>query len=173
MQLSNGDINIDFLNQEFPEVTFKTFASDDNSLITCFACWFNTAEALVQHWESIQNLLSSHFQPKLPASKWNVYLALFSPSKLSKQSKYSIQNDKFFARKIVIDNKTIDPHSDAPIDLLRNDLLGLDLKLVQETESLRSEYKSELSDFISGNASNQKPSRVAFIKLLIDKLESI
>jgi hypothetical protein len=173
MQLSNGEIDISYLTKEFQDVSFRTFTSEEKSLITCFACWFDSQEKLVQNWEPIQNLLSSHFKSQSPFSKWNVYLALFSPTPLSKQHKYSIQNDKFFARKIVFDDKPIDPLSEEAIYLLRNDLLGLDLNLVKKSESTKDEYKSPLSDYITVNLPESKSLRSSFIKSLINNLESI
>ncbi|MDU8498157.1 ABC-three component system middle component 1 [Pseudomonas syringae] len=173
MQLSDGDLDISYLTEEFPDVSFKTFTSEEKSLITCFACWFNSQEKLLQSWEPIQNLLSSHFKSQTPFSKWNIYLALFSPTPLTKQYKYSIQNDKFFARKIVFDDKPIDPKSGEAIYLLRNDLLGLDLNLVEKSESTKDEYKSPLSEYIITNLPEQKSLRSSFIKSLINDLESI
>ncbi|WP_146038483.1 MULTISPECIES: ABC-three component system middle component 1 [unclassified Pseudomonas] len=173
MQLSNGEIDLSYLTNEFQDVSFRSFTSEEKSLITCFACWFDSQENLVQYWEPIQNLLSSHFNSQSPSSKWNVYLALFSPTALSKQHKYSIQNDKFFARKIVFDDKPVDPNSEDAIQLLRNDLLGLDLNLVNKSESTKDEYKSQLSNYITTNLPENKSLRSSFIKSLIDNMESI
>ena len=57
-------------------------------------------------WKPINSELSEYLAEYLDSSfkKWNVYILFIVIDTVSKELKYEIENNKFFARKIVVDN---------------------------------------------------------------------
>lgn len=57
-------------------------------------------------WKQINSVLSEYLAEYLdsPFKKWNVYILFIATDTVSKELKYEIENNKFFARKIVVDN---------------------------------------------------------------------
>lgn len=57
-------------------------------------------------WKRINSVLSEYLAEYLDSSfkKWNVYILFTTTDTVSKELKYDIENNKFFARKIVADN---------------------------------------------------------------------
>lgn len=65
----------------------------------------NDAE-LSNIWEELSNSIAYEFQSNLEKKVeiWNIYLVFLSKSKISKETKYKIEQNKYSSRKLVFDN---------------------------------------------------------------------
>lgn len=126
--------DIEFLNSAFPEVEFslyqaKVHKEDTNAFLSVFACWINNEEMLEQLWSRINSLIGAEYQVNLQDdfSSWNIYLVFFMPQKLSNRLKYTIENETFFVRKLVVDGKLKQPDPLKIATYLNNHILGEDI----------------------------------------------
>lgn len=156
MKLLLKEYDFGFLNTEFDGIEFRMFRSDDSlSYISCIACLCNQASDIVGSWRVIQNLVSVHYQPLGNLASWNVYVAFVTTEQVPIWDKYQIENNKYAARKIIIDEL---PELPAPEQLavyLQEQLLGTDLTLDSRVNEPREALLS-LEKFVRGAPLDQK-----------------
>ena len=176
MKLLSKKDELNFLNSEFSEIRFELFTSDNLKLINCIACFCQTAKEVALHWREIQSLISVYFQPAGKYEKWNIYLVFFCTGNLDFREKYTIQNDKYAVRKIVLDGLNFVPDSDGAAIMINVELLGSDLSLVQIDHVKHIEMDQALSNLISGAPSDMsvisKDRRITMIDNIIKNLNS-
>lgn len=137
--LNKKSLDLVFLKNEFKEIKFEFFGLEAESFLSCIGCWCNTASEVVESWEPIQSLLSAFYHPEAEVVKWNTYLVFFCTERLDNEDKYLIENNKFFARKVILDNLGTLPDLDLAKKLLNEQLLGMDLLLTNnESDNLDS-----------------------------------
>ena len=88
-----------------------------------------TSEDIVKNWRAIQNIVSVKHQPAGNLAAWNVYLAFVTVEQVPLWEKYEIENNKFAARKIIIDGLMEIPSPEQLAIELQKQLLGSDLTL--------------------------------------------
>ena len=130
MYLLNEIADLSFLNSEYKSIKFHMFRSDYHlSFISCIACMCETSEDIVKNWRAIQNIVSVKHQPAGNLAAWNVYLAFVTVEQVPLWEKYEIENNKFAARKIIIDGLQEIPSPEQLAIELQKQLLGSDLTL--------------------------------------------
>ncbi len=174
MSMSIKDFDFAEIQQNFPSVGFGFYVSEIQSFISCILCVFESAQNLVEHWESIQNFVSVYHQPKIEAELWNVYLILVCPDVVDVRNKYVIQNDTFTARKLIVENEPTPVESSRLIQILNNELLGFDLKTDFSEGTIECNYQSGITDLLldmplDGSLS-AKEIRAEKIQLLINSV---
>jgi hypothetical protein len=138
------EIDLGFLSSQYENIQFHMFRSDDNlSFISCLACVCENSSDIVENWRAIQNLVAVYHQSSGGFDAWNMYLAFFSAENVPVWEKYEIENNKFSARKIVLDGLQEIPSIEQLIIELEKQLFGSDLTL--ET---RSGYVEENSTYL-------------------------
>lgn len=156
MKLLLRNYDFEFLDSEFPSIKFLMYQSDDSmSYISCIACLCGQVSDIAANWRVIQNLVSVHHQPLGNLASWNVYIAFLTNDKLSIWDKYQIENDKYTARKIIIDGLASLPSSDQVGVYLEEHLLGADLTLDSRVSEPRIAFFS-LEEFVRGAPLDQK-----------------
>lgn len=90
---------------------------------------------LHNNWTKLNSMLSELLDEYLDSSfkKWNVYILYITIDKVSKELKYKIENNTFFARKIVEDSYTFELADENIEKLIAEhiDFTGLAINLVQ------------------------------------------
>lgn len=130
MKLLSDEVDLDLLVAQYENIRFYMFRSDDPfSFISCITCICETSAEVVENWQAIQNIISVHYQPRGSLAAWNVYLAFFTIEQVPVWEKYEIENNKFAARKIIIDGLLEIPSLEQVAIELQNQLLGSDLTL--------------------------------------------
>lgn len=97
--------NLDNLVDKFNLKSAKTYQSESNSnFIVLFAEEKNNA-CLEKNWDEINNIISEYLEEFISNNftRWNIYIIYLLSDKVTKELKYKIENDTFFARKIVED----------------------------------------------------------------------
>lgn len=150
MNLSNKQYDLGFLSSEFEGIRFELFASGDDLFMSCIACWCNRASDLVSNWSSIQSLVSAYYHPPGRLAKWNIYLVIFCTELVPLHEKYVIQNDKYAARKIVLDGIERLPTLEEAEVIINNELLGADLSIQDVKTEAQQAIDMRLIDLISG-----------------------
>ncbi|MEY8198115.1 MAG: hypothetical protein RPS47_02625 [Colwellia sp.] len=124
---------IEFIKASFPEVEFNLFKAfiGESEFLSGFSCWVESEEVLENTWSRITSLIGTEYQSKLADdfSSWNIYLAFFTPKKISNALKYTIENDTFFVRKIVFDSQTVQLEKDHIGKYLNDHILGKDIRV--------------------------------------------
>lgn len=168
--------NLEFLSTQFENIQFHMFRSDDNfSFITCLACICERSNDIVEHWKSIQNMLAVFHQGSGDFDAWNVYLAFISVENVPTWAKYEIENNKFSARKIILDGFQEVPSLEKLTSELENQLLGSDLTLESrsgqlEEHLINSEYYYRGAPIDSKHESREK--RALIIDNIIKRLNN-
>lgn len=130
MKLLSEEVDLDFLSDQYENIRFNMFRSDDPlSFISCITCVCETSAEVVENWPAIQNIVSVHHQPAGGLAAWNVYLVFVTVEQVPLWEKYEIENNKFAARKIIIDGLLEIPSLEQLAIELQNQLLGSDLTL--------------------------------------------
>lgn len=130
MKLLGKEVDLGFLSTQYENIRFYMFRSDDPlSFISCITCICETSAQVVENWQAIQNIISVHHQPEGSLAAWNVYLAFVTVEQVPLWEKYEIENNKFAARKIIIDELLEIPSLEELAIELQNQLLGSDLTL--------------------------------------------
>ena len=156
MKLLIKEYDFEFLNAEFGNIQFHMFRSDDQlSYISCIACICEEASAIVENWRVIQNLVSVHHQPSGNLASWNVYIAFVTVGQIPIWDKYQIENNKYAARKLIVDSLPELPTLEKLTDYLQEQLLGADLKLNSRIVETREPLLS-LEKFVRGAPLDQK-----------------
>lgn len=114
---------------------------------------------LQNNWKKINNVFSELLDEFLdsPFKKWNVYILYLTNDKVSKELKYKIENNTFFARKIVEDNYSFQLSDENTKNLISEHIDFTDLKInvtqpIQKVYESNSEIYSKLKD---GNSINE------------------
>ncbi len=173
------DYDMKFLNRAFPDVEFNLYKAliDGKSFLSVFSCWIESEELLEQFWNRINNLIGIEYQTTLEDdfSSWNIYLALFIPNKVSNALKYNIENDTFFMRKVVFDNKPAPLSKDNIPTYLNNHILGKDIRIeasLNQDTIQDSSFSSITQSLLAmnlplGRTDNEKKSREAWLDKII------
>lgn len=132
MKLLSKEVDLDFLHAKYEKIRFYMYCSDDSlSFISCIVCVCETSAEILENWRTIQNVVSVQYQPSGNLASWNMYLAFVTTDIFPVWEKYEIENNKYAARKIIIDKLLEIPTSDQLITELQKHLLGADLTLDQ------------------------------------------
>ncbi|PLC57362.1 ABC-three component system middle component 1 [Photobacterium carnosum] len=80
-------------------------SSDEESKLSCISIQLNSEEYLWSNWEALTNEVAINYISTLKStfSKWNCYIIFACTFNISKELKYKIENNKFAARKIIIE----------------------------------------------------------------------
>ncbi|WLH20955.1 hypothetical protein PSH61_12435 [Pseudomonas rhodesiae] len=174
MKLLTKEYDFEFLAAEFGEMVFHMFRSDDSlSYISCIACLCKESSVIIKNWRVIQNLISVHHQPPGNLAVWNVYIAFVTIGTVPIWEKYQIENNKYSARKLIIDGYAELPTVEQLTDCLEEQLLGSDLTLDPRVAETREPLLS-LEKFVRGAPLDQKieskEKRASMINEIIESL---
>lgn len=176
MKLLTKEINLDFLSAKYENIHFHMLCSDDRlSFISCIVCVCKTAQEVIQNWRSIQNMVAVYHQHSGAFDGWNMYLVFVSSERISVWEKYEIENNKFSARKIVLDSLYGTPNIEQLIIELERQLFSSDLKL--ETQPIHIEENStDLEKYYRGapldSKNESKEKRALMIEKIIESLNN-
>lgn len=176
MKLLNKEIDLNFLSSQYQNIDFQMFISDDRlSFISCIVCVFDTSAEVMESWRAIQNIVSVHYQPSDGFAAWNVYLALVTVETIPLWEKYEIENNKYAARKIILDGLPEVPSPDQLSIELQKQLLGSDLTLDPRVNEPR-EAQLSLEDYVRGapldSKAESREKRAVMINNIIEFLNS-
>lgn len=126
------------------------YCSDDPlSFISCIVCVCETSAEILENWRTIQNEVSVYYQPSGDLAPWNMYIVFFTTESFPVWEKYEIENNKYSARKIIVDKFSETPTPDNLVNELQKQLLGTDLKLDQRVNEPRVALLS-LESYVRG-----------------------
>jgi hypothetical protein len=168
--------DLGFLSAEFENIQFHMIRSNDHiSFISCIACVCKTSNDIVENWRAIQNMVAVYHQHSGDVDAWNMYLAFVSAANVPIWEKYEIENNKFSARKIVLDGLQEIPSIDQLIIELEKQLLGSDLKLETRPNHVE-ENLTHLEKYYRGipldSKSESREKRASIINNIIESLNS-
>ncbi|MOA08677.1 hypothetical protein D3C78_1284660 [compost metagenome] len=174
MKLLIKDYNFEFFTAEFDGIAFHMFRSDDElSYISCIVCLCKEPSVIVNNWRVIQNLVSVHHQPPGNLAAWNVYIAFVTSGAVPIWDKYQIENNKYAARKLIMDGYAELPTLKQLKGHLERQLLGADLTLDPRVTETREPLLS-LEEFVRGAPLDQKTEskerRASMINKIIESL---
>jgi len=130
MKLLSKEVDLSVLSVKYDKIRFHMYCSDDPlSFISCIVCVCETSADILENWRTIQNVVSVHYQPSGDLASWNMYIVFFTTDVFPVWEKYEIENNKFAARKIIIDKFSGAPTSAQLVTELQKYLLGTDLRL--------------------------------------------
>lgn len=156
MKLLSEEVDLGFLSVQYENIRFYMFRSDDPlSFISCITCICETSAEVVENWQAIQNIISVYHQPEGSLAVWNVYLVFVTIEQVPVWEKYEIENNKFAARKIILDEYTGVPSPEQLVIELEKQLLGSDLMLNQQVEETIEPVLS-FSEHFSGTPLDSK-----------------
>ncbi|VVM69048.1 hypothetical protein PS631_01707 [Pseudomonas fluorescens] len=175
MKLSIKAYDFGFLTSEFDDLEFHMFRSDDElSYISCIVCLCKEPSTIVKNWRVIQNLVSVHHQPPGNLAAWNVYIAFVTIGVVPIWDKYHIENNKYAARKLIMDGDAELPTLEQLKIQLERQLLGADLTLDSRVTETREPLLS-LEKFVRGAPLDQKTEskekRASMINKIIESLD--
>lgn len=170
MKLLVKAVDLSFLSSHYENIEFHMFCSDDSlSFISCITCICETSEVVVENWRAIQNIVSVHHQPSGGLASWNVYLVFVTVDDIPVWDKYEIENNKYAARKIILDGLREIPSLEQLAIELQKQLLGSDLTLDQRVNEPR-EAALSLSEYIRGAPLDTKVESRERRALMINKI---
>jgi len=134
--------NLNELMSNYNLNNLKVVEYESNSIIIFLD--FQTIENLAENWKNINNVLSEDIDEFINTliMRWNVYCIYTTIEDLNKELKYKIQNNTFFARKIVEDNYTLDL-SEENIKKLISSHISFDDLDIKGTRPKNEEYTSD------------------------------
>lgn len=143
MKLLNEPKKVEFLDSEFKEFKFELYSLYivDKLFISCIVCWSNSIKDTINLWSEVQSILSLNYKAEREYARWNTYLIFLNEKKLPINEKYRIENDKFSARKIILDGLVELPTISEVEQLINIELLGEDMSLIND-ENLCAEISS-------------------------------
>jgi hypothetical protein len=176
MKLLSKDIDISFLETQYEDIKFNMFRSDDPfSFISCISCVCKTSVEIVENWRTIQNLVSVHYQPSGSLASWNVYIVFITNECVPIWEKYEIENNKFAARKIILDNQPELADLEHLAIELQKQLLGSDLTLDPKINEPK-EVLLSLQKYVRGapldSKNESKEKRALMINNIIEFLKN-
>lgn len=170
--LSKKDHDLDFITSEFEGLRFELFSADELSFINCIVCWFDSPQELVAKWKALQSIISVRFKPEARFSKWNIYLVMLCPDSVDIRDKYVIENDRYAARKIVLDGLGKQLTTEEVETKVNIELLGADLELRKTTPSPISNIKLAIAPLIKNapidSTSKSKDKRGEIVSKLVE-----
>ena len=170
--LSKKNHDLGFLTSQFEGLRFELFSADELSFINCIVCWFDSPQELVAKWKPLQSIISVRFKPEGRFSKWNIYLLLLCPDSVGIREKYVIENDRYAARKIVLDGLGKLLSTEEVEAKLNIELLGADLELQKTTPPLISNLELTIAPLIKNtpidSTSESKDKRGEIVSRLIE-----
>lgn len=174
MKLLIKEINLEFLSTEYENFQFHMLRSDDRlSFISCIVCVCETAQDIIKNWRKIQNLIAVYHQSTGSFDAWNMYLVFVSAENVPVWEKYEIENNKFSARKIVLDELQEIPSIDQIIVELEKQLFGSDLTLENRSDQVE-EKSTHLEKYYRGapldSKSESREKRASMINNIIESL---
>ena len=170
MKLLTKETDLEFLSAQYETIQFHMFRSNDHfSFISCIACVCETSNDIVENWRSIQNMVAVYHQNSGGFDAWNVYLVFVSVENVPVWEKYEIENNKFSARKIVLDGLQEVLNIDQLIIELEKQLLGSDLTLESRSCQLE-EISPHLENYYRGAPLDSKRESRDKRALMIDKI---
>ncbi|QQT57388.1 ABC-three component system middle component 1 [Acinetobacter johnsonii] len=170
MKLLSDDIDLNFLCSQYQQMQFHMFRSDDHlSFISCIVCLCDKSEDIVEHWQTIQNIVYVHNQPSKELVAWNVYLVFVTTGRIPTWQKYEIENNKFVARKIVLDSFLELPSIEQLGIELEKQLLGSDLKLNELVNEI-VDLELPLKEYFRGAPLDSKPESKERRTLMINNI---
>ncbi|MGL5664777.1 MAG: ABC-three component system middle component 1 [Shewanella sp.] len=175
MRLLSKEFDLSFLSSEYEGIRFHMFRSDDSfAFISCIVCICNNFAEIVDNWRSIQNFVSVYHQPSSGLAAWNMYLVFVTVEHGSVWDKYEIENNKFVARKIILDGLPEIPSLSQLATELDKQLLGSDLTLDLRVNEPREAVLS-LKDYVRGapldSKSESREKRALMINNIIEFLQ--
>jgi len=92
------------IENEFSDITFEYREIDFGGIIPAFFIKIEDGEKLSSYWKAITEFIAIHFQSSLKNefSVWNIYLFFILENEIKEDLKYTIENDTFSSRKIII-----------------------------------------------------------------------
>jgi len=134
--------NLNELMSNYNLNNLKVVEYKSNSIIIFLD--FQTIENLAENWKNINNVLSEDIDEFINTliMRWNVYCIYTTIEDVNKELKYKIQNNTFFARKIVEDNYTLDL-SEENIKKLISSHISFDDLDIKDTIPKNEEYTSD------------------------------
>lgn len=168
--LLKKDHNLDFLISEFEGLRFELFSANELSFINCIVCWFDSSQELVEKWKAIQSIISVRFKPEARFSKWNIYLVMLCPDSIDIRDKYVIENDRYAARKIVLDRLGKSLTTKEVETKINAELLGADLELQKTIPSPISNIKLAIAPLIKNAPTDSTPKSKDKRGEIVDKL---
>lgn len=176
MKLLVKEVDLEFLSTEYENIEFYTLCSDDRlSFITCIVCVCGNLKNVIENWRTIQNMVTLYYQHSGGIDAWNMYLAFICNEKVPIWEKYEIENNKFSARKIILDEFQGIPNIERLISELEKQLLGSDLKLVSQSHQLKESLPNQENYYRGApleSNSMSKDKRASMIDKIIESLNS-
>ncbi len=107
------------------------------------------SERLNNSWKSLNSLLSDYLEAYLDDifTRWNIYILYAISDEVNKELQYKIENNTFFARKIIKYNYNLELTDENIEDLIAEHIAFTDL-VIDETQS-NSEVYISISDVYS------------------------
>ena len=171
--LNKNSMDLSFLKNEFSEIEFEFFELENDSFMSCLGCWCVNAEKVIESWDAIQSLFVAYYHPEIEIIKWNTYLVFFCAERLKEEDKYLIENNKFFFRKVILDNMGELPDLNLAEKLINMELLGTDIVLKGNEDLVAHGLKLDASlwSLIEGtpddNSAKSREQRDEIIKNII------
>tara|TARA_R110002167_G_scaffold366449_2_gene597492 strand:+ start:38880 stop:39419 length:540 start_codon:yes stop_codon:yes gene_type:complete len=170
MKLLADKADLSFLSAQYENIGFHMFRSNDSlSFISCIACVCETSAEVVESWRAIQSIVSVYHQPSGSLASWNVYLAFVTVEIVPLWEKYEIENNKYVARKIILDGLSVIPSPDQLAIELQKQLLGSDLTLDPRVNEPREALLS-IEEYVRGAPLDSKHESRAKRALMIDNI---
>ena len=163
-----GEIQKEFrVEFEGCELDYET-ASFNIAKTHCFFATVPSEEVLKERWIQISNFIAIQFQNKLDTEfeRWNIYLFYRIGNIVSRELHYSIENDTFSSRKIIVGmrqskSEIIDEHilnKDMAVgssteqndySFIPNVIINESLKDIKAKKRLGPEIESSLNEIIA------------------------
>ncbi len=154
------------------------YKSDQPVGISAFVLEVKDEAHLSAVWKEVADVIFIEYQSKLESGfpAWNVYLLFLSSSSIGRSVKYTIENDKFAMRKLVVEHDVIIDSEMEHIEILNEKILGADLVLNENIESPSSSVQpSEIrtmfarwGEIPSDNKAESKIKREQALRALLD-----
>ncbi|TWD37955.1 hypothetical protein FB440_10891 [Vibrio crassostreae] len=147
------------------EIGAKLYEVNFPEAIYCGVLIFPSSEHLNRFWRKVNSSISISLSEKFKNDfqKWNFYLIYSCEFDIDRKTKYMIENDKSFSRKITINNSELDSREIKNVieeDILFTDI-GFRIDEIETKYDNDEPYKSELFDLIpSGNLNTEDLKKV-------------
>ena len=141
-----NNTNIDLLKKKYridELLLFRITLTNKREYIVLFVK-LDERDSLMARFDNFTSSISVILEKYLKNDfeRWNAYILYLVKDNLNKEKKYKIENDTFFARKIVEDNYTLDL-SDENIKKLISSHISFDDLDIKGTRPKNEEYTSD------------------------------
>lgn len=122
------------------KITKTNFVSDFYVVF----CRFNKEAELKSLWDKLNSVISAELSCdfKNDFERWNLYFFYLCEKKVKDSIKYQIENDKYFSRKIVIDESRLKLTSESIEYLISKNIINDDLILRDPKKDDKTPYVS-------------------------------